>query len=160
MKKWIIFISVFTVSLCLFLSVFVLWKAGQPFSAEQAKAEQLALQEDKLAEVNDSEVYSGSNIYITVIGKDQSGEEKAVFIPDNLDDLNIEEVLLKKGISKIQAIETVEKEFKVKKVLHTKLGWEENNAVWEITFLSQNNKLNYVYLFFENGTWWKRILNL
>lgn len=160
MKKWVIFISVFTVSLCLILSLFVLWKAGQPFSVEQAKAEKLAIQEDKLAEVNDSEVYSGSNIYITVLGKDQSGEEKAVLIPASRDDLNIEEVLLKNGISKIQAIETVEKEFKVKEVLHTKLGWEQNNAVWEITFLSQNNKLNYVYLFFEDGTWWKRILNL
>lgn len=160
MKKWVIFISVFTVSLCLILSLFVLWKAGQPFSVEQAKAEKLALQEDKLTEVNDSEVYSGSNIYITVLGKDQSGEEKAVLIPANRDDLNIEEVLLKNGISKVQAIETVEKEFKVKEVLHTKLGWEQNNAVWEITFLSQNNKLNYVYLSFEDGTWWKRILNL
>lgn len=160
MKKWVIFISVFTVSLCLILSLFVLWKAGQPFSVEQAKAEKLALQEDKLTEVINSEVYSGSNIYITVLGKDQSGEEKAVLIPASRDDLNIEEVLLKNGISKIQAIETVEKEFKVKEVLHTKLGWEQNNAVWEITFLSQNNKLNYVYLFFEDGTWWKRILNL
>jgi len=160
MKKWIIFISVFTLSLSLIISVFVLWKAGKPFNNEKKQAEQTAISENKLQQVTNSEVYSGTNTYITVRGKDESGNEKAVFIPADSNDLDINEVFLKKGISKSQAKKAVEDEFEVKEVLHTKLGWEENNAVWEITFLNKNNKLNYVYLLFENGKWWKRILNL
>jgi uncharacterized protein YpmB len=160
MKRWIIFITVFILSLSLFISLFVIWKAGQPFSDELDKAEQLVIREEKLKEVSDSEVYSGSNTYVTIRGNDENGDGKAVFIPTTGKDLEIEEVLLKDGISKKQAIKAVETEFQVKEVLHTKLGWEQDNAVWEITFLNENDKLNYVYLLFENGKWWKRILNL
>ena len=160
MKRWIIFITVFILSLSLVISLFVIWKAGQPFSKEQDKAEQLVLSEKKLKVVTDSEVYSGSNTYVTVSGNDVKGNGKAVFIPITGKDLDIEEVLLKEGISKKQAIEAVQTEFKVKEILHTKLGWEQDNAVWEITFLNKNDKLNYVYLLFENGKWWKRILNM
>lgn len=160
MKRWIIFISVFILSLSVFISIFVIWKAGQPFSDAKAKAEQTAIDENKLDHVSGSEVYSGSTTYITVHGSSGNGDEKAVFIPVTGKNLEIEEVMLNEGISKKQAIKTVQDEFKVKEVLHTKLGWEENNAVWEITFLNENDKLNYVYLLFENGEWWKRILNL
>ena len=160
MKRWIIFISVFILSLSLVISLFVIWKAGQPFSDEKDKAEKLVLSEKKLTEVTDSEIYSGSNTYVTVRGNDVEGNGKAVFIPITGKDLAIEEVLLKDGISKKQAMETVQSEFKVKEVLHTKLGWEQDNAVWEITFLNENDKLNYVYLLFDNGKWWKRILNM
>jgi len=160
MKRWVIFISVFILSLSLFISIFVMWKAGQPFSDAKAKAEQTAVNENKLDRVTDSEVYSGSTTYITVHGFSNNGDEKAVFIPVGTKNNVIEEVLLNDGISKKQAIKTVQDEFKVKEVLHTKLGWEDNNAVWEITFLNETDKLNYVYLLFENGEWWKRILNL
>ena len=33
-------------------------------------------------------------------------------------------------------------------------------AVWEIIYLNDADKLNYVYILFEDGQWWKRILNL
>ena len=48
----------------------------------------------------------------------------------------------------------------VKQVLHTKLGYEEPGAVWEIAYINKSDKLNYVYILFEDGQWWKRILNL
>jgi uncharacterized protein YpmB len=159
MKKWFIFISVFILSLSLCISLFVLWKAGQPFKSAKQEAEQVAISEKKLSEVTDSQVYSSSNTYITVLGKDENGEEKAVFIPSS-QKLKVQEVLMKDGISKKEAIKAVEAEFEVKEVLHSKLGWEQKQAVWEITFLNEKDKLNYVYLFFENGKWWKRILNL
>ena len=160
MKRWIIFISVFILSLSLVISLFVIWKAGQPFSDEKDKAEQLVLSEKKLTDVTDSEIYSGTNTYVTVSGNDVEGNGKAVFIPITGKDVAIEEVILKDGISQKQAIEAVQNEFEVKEVLHTKLGWEQDNAVWEITFLNENDKLNYVYLLFDNGKWWKRILNM
>ncbi len=160
MKKWLIFISVFLFSLSLCISLFVIWKSGQPFSNERQRAEQLSVNGEKLTQVINSEVYSGSTTYVTVIGIDQDGEEKAVFVPTNRKHNVMKEVLLAEGISKKQAIDTVHDEFDVKEVLHTKLGWEQDNAVWEITFLNQNNQLNYVYLSFESGEWWKRILNL
>ena len=59
-----------------------------------------------------------------------------------------------------EAVQTVEEELDVNKVLHVSLGMEEVGPVWEVAFKSENGKLNYVYVLFENGHWWKRILNL
>ena len=52
------------------------------------------------------------------------------------------------------------KDMEVKEVLNTKLGMEDQTAVWEVVFLTKNDKLNYVYISAADGTIWKRILNL
>lgn len=160
MKKWITFIVVFILSLTICISLFVLWQAGKPFSNEKELAKEIALRENKLAQVSSAEVYSGTQSFVTVIGIDENGDDKAVFIPNSDQEVPIEEVFLKDGITEEQALQVVQDEFQIKQILHTKLGWEETNAVWEITFLNENDKLNYVYVMFENGKWWKRILNL
>lgn len=160
MKKWIIFIGVFTLSLTISISLFVLWQAGKPFSKQEEIAKETALRENKLAHVSTSEIYNGTQSFVTVIGIDGNGNDKAVFIPNSDQELPIEEVFLKDGITEEEALQVVQDEFVVKKILHTKLGWEDKNAVWEITFLNENDKLNYVYVMFKNGKWWKRILNL
>jgi len=110
MKKWITFIGVFVLSLTICISLFVLWKAGQPFSNQEDNAKQLALSEKKLAQVSSAEVYSGSNSYVTVIGIDENGEDKAVFIP-GIKEQQIEEIFLEKGITEEQAVKVVQDEF-------------------------------------------------
>jgi uncharacterized protein YpmB len=160
MKKWITFISVFVLSLAFLISLFVIWQSKLPFSKQEDRAVQIALDQKALAQVDDAVVYSGTNAYVTVFGMDENGEEKAVFIPTKTSKEPIEEVLLKDGITEKQAIKVVQEEFNVKEVLHTKLGLEDSKVVWEITFFNENDKLNYVYILFENGKWWKRILNL
>ena len=64
------------------------------------------------------------------------------------------------GISAEQAVANVKQELNVKKILHVTLGLEVEGPVWEVAFTSDNGKLNYVYVFFDTGQWWKRILNL
>lgn len=59
-----------------------------------------------------------------------------------------------------EAISEATRKGDVKEILHTKLGVEKPGVVWEITYLNKQDKLNYVYIMFENGQWWKRILNL
>ena len=61
---------------------------------------------------------------------------------------------------KVNRLAIFKKDTSAKEILHTKLGFEEPGAVWEITYISDSGKLNYVYLLFEDGNWWKRILNL
>jgi len=161
MKNWIIFISVFIVSLALVISILVIWKSDEPFDEIEEKAEKLAISSNSLAVVSDSYVYNGNKPYVTVFGEDEDGNEKAVFVPISLEEKSIQEVLLKDGVTKEQALSVLNSEEKVKEVLHIKLGYEEEvGAVWEITYTSGNEKLNYVYIIFEDGQWWKRILNL
>lgn len=160
MKNWLIFITVFIISLSLVLSVIILWKADAPFNEVEAQAEQLSVDDKLLALVTESYSYNSNQSYVTVFGVDEYGEEKAVFIPTSLEKDGIKEVFLKDGISREQALSVLENERKVKEVLHVKLGYEESGAVWEVTYLSDTGKLNYVYILFKDGQWWKRILNL
>lgn len=160
MKKRLIYSVVLLLVASLAISIFVLWKAGKPSNDIRKDAEELVLDTKHLAVVKDSYTYNGSKPYITVIGLDEYGDEKAVFVPITLDAELIQEVFLGKGISKQQALSVLSSEVNVKEILHTKLGFEEAGAVWEITYLNQSDKLNYVYILFEDGKWWKRILNL
>lgn len=83
-----------------------------------------------------------------------------MFVPKDDSKAKLEEVLMEDGTSEKEALYVVSKKDNVKEILHIKLGIEEPGVVWEITYLNQEDKLNYVYILFENGQWWKRILNL
>ena len=160
MKKRILYSTLFIFIACLAISVFVLWKASKPEYDIRKDAEAFALETKALAVVKDSYAYNGNNPYVTVLGVDEYGEEKAIFVPITLKEDAMQEVFLTDGITKEQAIAVLTNEVNVKEILHTKLGYEEAGAVWEITYKSKQDKLNYVYVLFEDGQWWKRILNL
>lgn len=160
MKNWIIFGVTFSASLVIVLIVGILWITASPFLDVQKKAEQLAISTDRLVEVEESYVYNGKSPYVTVFGKDEDGEEKALFIPINMKEEFIQTVSIADGVTAEEALSALNDEASVKEILHTKLGFEEVGAVWEITYINKQNTLNYEYILFEDGQWWKRILNL
>ena len=160
MKNWLIFVVIFIASLALVITSLVLWKADAPFNDMEQQAEELAISSKALAVVSDSYIYNGNKPYITVFGVDEYGKKKAIFVPISLEEDLIQEVLLQDGITEEQALSVISNETNVKQILHTKLGYEEAGAVWEISYINEADKLNYVYILFEDGQWWKRILNL
>ncbi|MDN4608711.1 DUF5590 domain-containing protein [Sporosarcina highlanderae] len=159
MMNWVKFIVAFLLFLTLFITVIVLYNANKPFSSVQNKAETIAMKNGSLQSVDHAEIYNGTISMITVYGKDADGIKKAVFVDEKTEKV-LDEVVLKDGIDAQTAVETVKSELQMKKILHVALGLEEGHPVWEVAFKSENGKLNYVYVFFENGEWWKRILNL
>ena len=160
MKNWLIFVVIFIASLALVITSLVLWKADAPFNDMEQQAEELAISSKALAVVSDSYIYNGNKPYITVFGVDEYGKKKAIFVPISLEEDLIQEVFLQEGITEEQALSVISNETNVKEILHTKLGYEEAGAVWEISYINEADKLNYVYILFEDGQWWKRILNL
>lgn len=160
MKNWIKFFAIFLPILALSLIAIVGWKSFSPFHSVEKTAKAAVLNNNQLATVTDTYVYQGKQSYVTVIGKDDKGKKKAIFVSQNNSKEKPAEVFLKDGISKKEAISEATKKGSVKKILHTKLGLEKPGVVWEITYLNNQDKLNYVYIMFENGQWWKRIMNL
>ena len=159
MVNWIKFIVVFLLALTSVIAVTVLYNAGKPLSAANKVAIESALSSGQLVSVSSAESFNGTVPMVTVFGVDADGEEKAVFVDGQSAD-GFEEVKLADGISAEQAVANVQQELTVKKVLHVRLGLEAEGPIWEVAFTSDNDKLNYVYVFFDNGQWWKRILNL
>lgn len=160
MKNWIVFGVVFITSLVLTITALVLWKAEAPFNELENAAEDLAISSKSLAIITDSYVYNGHKPYITVFGVDEYGKEKALFVPISLEKDLIQEVFLQDGITKEQALSVLSNETNVKEIFQTKLGYEEAGVVWEVIYLNDADKLNYVYVLFEDGQWWKRISNM
>jgi uncharacterized protein YpmB len=159
MLNWIKFIVVFLLTLTVVITITVLVNANKPISDAKKAAIDSALESGQLVSVSSAEIFNGTESFVTVFGKGKDGSKKAVFVDGKLDG-DFEEVLLADGISAKKAIANVQQELKVKTVLHVTLGMEEEGPVWEVAFKGENGKLNYVYVFFEDGQWWKRILNL
>lgn len=159
MLNWIKFIVAFLLALTSVITVTVLYNADKPFSLAEKTAIESAMTSGQLVSVSSAEIFNGTDSIVTVFGMDANGDETAVFVNGNPED-GFQEVKLADGISAEKAVANVKQELDVKKVLHVTLGVEEEGPVWEVVFKSDNGKLNYVYLFFENGQWWKRILNL
>lgn len=159
MLNWIKFIVVFLLVLTSIITITVLYNAGKPFSVATKAAIESALSSGQVVSVSSAELFNGTVPMVTVFGEDADGEETAVFVNPQWKD-GFEEVKLADGISAEQAVANVTQELNVKKILHVTLGIEVEGPVWEVAFTSDNDKLNYVYVFFDTGQWWKRILNL
>lgn len=76
MKNWLIFITVFLLSLTLVISILVIWKADEPFDEIEKQASDLAISSDHLKFVSDGYVYNGNEPYITLFGEDEQGKKK------------------------------------------------------------------------------------
>ncbi|WP_438318507.1 cell wall elongation regulator TseB-like domain-containing protein [Sporosarcina sp. FA9] len=160
MLNWIKFFTVFLLALTSVIVVTIFISAYKPIASVKTTAIENAIRSKQIVEVEYAQPYNGIQTFVTVFGLDSKGERKAVFIDANRKDASYKEVNLADGISADIAIEMVSKELEIKKMLHVKLGMEEVGPVWEVAFKNENDKLGYVYVLFEDGQWWKRILNL
>ncbi|MCM3756892.1 DUF5590 domain-containing protein [Sporosarcina aquimarina] len=161
MVNWIKFFVIFLFTLTVAFTSFVFYKAYQPASTLKENATNRVLDAGLLVEADRAEVYNGTTSLTVVYGKDEKGVSKAVFVNEKAksdEDLNV--IALKKGITAKQALSSVKQEMNVNKLIHVKLGEEDDAAVWEVAFKNEANKLNYVYVSFSDGQWQKRILNL
>ncbi|WP_172369375.1 DUF5590 domain-containing protein [Sporosarcina jiandibaonis] len=159
MLNWIKFITVFLIALATIIVITVFYNANKPLAVSTEAAAKAALESGQLVSVNSVQPYNGAQAFMVVFGIDENGEEIAVFVDDYAED-GFKSLKVEDGITAKEAIQTVREELTIAKVLHVSLGIEEEEPVWEVAFTGENGKLNYVYVFFESGQWWKRILNL
>ncbi len=158
MRQWITFILGFLSFLAVAIIILVLFLGNKPYSETEGQAIDRAKSEQLIEEVERAYVYTNTSASVTVLGTNNKGELTAVFVPAG--EGKIQTTLLDDKITAQQAREIALEEMDVKKILHTKLGMESEGPVWEIAFLNEEDSLNYVYLTADDGTWWKRILNL
>ncbi len=144
--------------LAIVLTILILILGNKPFSDVEKGAIAQVENENLLTEINRAYVYSSDQKSVTVIGTDSEGKLKAVFVPMSGQELS--ETALDDKITAQEARGIALKDMQVKEVLNTKLGMEKDTAVWEVVFLTENDKLNYVYITAADGSIWKRILNL
>lgn len=160
MKSWIKFFAIFFVMLAVVLTVLVTIKAYAPYHSATQEAKDVVLKERLLKTVDKSYVYNSTNHYVTVIGKNDKNQSTAVVLNQDQPKAKKEVIELSKGVTEKEAIKIATEGQKVKKVLHVHLGIEKPGLVWEVAFENNRDELNYVYVVFETGQWWKKITNL
>lgn len=160
MKSWIKFFAIFFVLLAVTITLLVTIKAYSPYHTAKQDAKDVVLNEKLLKTVDKSYVYNSTNHYVTVIGKNEKNQPTAVIVNQDQPKAKKQVIQLSKGITEKEAIKTATEGQKVKKVLHVQLGMEKPGPVWEVAFKNNQDELNYVYVVFETGQWWKKITNL
>lgn len=159
MKSWIKFFAIFFVMLAVVLTVLVTIKAYAPYHSATQEAKDVVLKERLLKTVDKSYVYNSTSHYVTVIGKNDKNQSTAVVLNQDQSKAKKEVIELSKGVTEKEAIKIATEGQKVK-VLHVHLGIEKPGPVWEVAFENNRDELNYVYVVFETGQWWKKITNL
>lgn len=161
MLNWVKFISAFLLTLITVIVIFIFVNAYKPIGDLKEWAENEVRRTQQIETVYDVQPYQGTSSLVTVFGKNDAGENVAVFVAKTDEQQSqYKEVKLADGITAEDAMKAVKKDQKVDKVLHVLLGMEKDQPIWEVAFKNQNGKLNYMYLNFENGDWTKKILNL
>ena len=158
MKKWIALI-IFLLIILITASSVIYINAREPMKDARGYAEHIAKTKAKIVTVDEFYLYNGSSTYYVVTGERENGKKIIVWVPED----KKETVIVKNmadGISKDQAKAKLMKEENPKKILRVRLGMEKKLPVWELSYLDDRSKLNYYYIHFESGKWWRKIENL
>jgi uncharacterized protein YpmB len=158
MKKWITIIITAAVILTGIASILLYHSARGPVEKKFDVAAKRVLNETEMKKIEKTTIYHGSKSYTVITGEDKDGEKAVAFVPEKKG-----EIIVRKwadGISKEQAINKLKDEKHPEKILSVRLGHESVGPVWEITYLDKQKNLNYFYLLFSDGEWWKKIENL
>ncbi len=158
MLNWIKFLVVFLSSLALTLLAILYYNASKPYKVIEKEAVAFVLNESHLQRTDDVEVYNGNEQYVVVYGVDDKETQRAILLTPEMK--FVQSVDLTKGTSKAEAVKKVYDTGEMNKLIHAKLGLENDQLIWEITYKGKDQRLNYVYVQVKDGTWWKRILNV
>lgn len=151
MKKWLILVV--GVILVVVLFSLTVYKQVQNNKTEGfSEAIEKALEATSLVEVNETSTYSRNESFVVIDGLDEDGNEIYVFVPD--EDGEMIEIDAEDGITAEDAIQIVENDQKVSKILSTQIGIEDEKPLWEITYLDDKERLVYYYLDFKTGDYW------
>ncbi|KIL48903.1 hypothetical protein KP77_21140 [Jeotgalibacillus alimentarius] len=154
MKKWILLmIAIITVFIACILIIFNAAKNQVNNQLDIAEAAAM----DEGISVEKSYHYYGSAPYSVVEGT-SDGVEKLFFLPENGEEPVIIDAA--DGVDQEQVLNMLEADDNPQKILSSKIGMEPVGAVWEVIYEDEDELLNYYYVKFESGEWWRTIRNL
>ncbi|WP_368849613.1 cell wall elongation regulator TseB-like domain-containing protein [Streptococcus handemini] len=132
------------VSVLIFSFLYILEASAKPFLEGQQHAEQIAVDYAGVTSIASVARYTGETSYYSVSGKNQSGEDILVLIPESSSDILVYKAV--DGISQEEAKATA-KENGAGKITKVTFGYAKNQPIWEV-----KSGQAYYIISFENGT--------
>ncbi|NRG43200.1 DUF5590 domain-containing protein [Bacillus sp. CRN 9] len=148
MKK-IIIISMIVVVVMIGLSGKVYMNAVEPVKDVKAEAVKRAEKEVNLTDTNRFSLYNGNETIYVIDGKLKNGDDVYAWVPEGKGDITVKKKT--DGISKEEAVQSLLNEKKPTEIIAVRLGMEKNIPLWEISYRTKGNLLNYYMIDFETG---------
>ncbi len=157
-KKHLLIIGITFVLIA--VTVVILYNNAQkPYEKTKETALQQLQDTMSLTEVEKVYLYNGTTAYYTGTGKNKSGKRVAVWLArDGKSDPVV--LPLDEGITEKEARALFKEEAGSVEILSLTLGIENKTPVWLFTFKSETGGLNYYFLTFTDGKWWKKVENI
>ncbi|MBM7645260.1 uncharacterized protein YpmB [Scopulibacillus daqui] len=150
MKKWG-FIAGIVILICVWQSWLIYHRASSYEGTAAQKAVAEAKKQYHISKIKDVSYYNGKQSYHVIRSVDKSGKDVYIWVPYKKDGKMFKEYV-KDGLTKQEALQAFSKlNYDVRKIVSVRLGIDNNQPVWEITFTDHNKEYNYVYLYFKDG---------
>lgn len=157
-KKWALIIGIPV--LIIAIAVIILYNNAQkPYEEAKEKAARQLEEKASLSQTDDVYVYHSTETVYAATGQDQNGQNVAVWLSEKE---GSEPVVrpLEEGVTEKEARALFREEAGDAALLSVTLGMEQKTPVWLFLFENENGRLNYYYLSFTDGTWWKKVENI
>ncbi|MGM7721952.1 DUF5590 domain-containing protein [uncultured Metabacillus sp.] len=155
MKKKTITTLIITVSILFIIGILVFSTtyntAREQYASGHEQSKALALEKGKLSSVGTIETYYGQQKFHVMTGENSNGDKVYAWVMQSEKD---QQVIVKKqssGITKKQAITTVQKEYNPVKIIDVKLGMDEGIPIWEVKYVDESNRYTFDLVNFYDG---------
>ncbi|CZQ82073.1 cell wall elongation regulator TseB-like domain-containing protein [Trichococcus ilyis] len=158
MKKNIIVGAIVILFLMIVGSYTIFYRSQQPIMQAQKEATAIAEENANIQKVQDFYWFNGSETYFTIAGIDDNNEELYVIIKKDGGEttiLNTAEVITE---SEAKSITQADKS--PERILEARLGMENEEPVWEVTYKNTNDTIGYYLISAISGKWLKDIENI
>lgn len=158
MKKRYIILPV-SLLLVIIFAVFLLDNSLAPYTEARADAFDHAKTYTPLKERKNYYHYNGNQgTYLTVTGYDEKGRFMAAIIEQSTGHIDL--YGLNQIISEEEAAQLFQQAMPKNEIQQIRIGKENDQSIWEISYKTPGGRMGYYYLSLENGTWLKTIDNL
>lgn len=116
-------------SVLTFSCLYILESASRPFATVEKYAVAVAKKYASVNDISQVTIYNGKETYFNVQGKNQSGQDVYVLVPEKSSEIFVYQVA--EGISRLDAEQRAQ-ENGAKTIEKTVLGYQDEHAVWEV----------------------------
>lgn len=147
--KWIILVFLLTIAAFLTYATILYNGIQKDKHAGFSETEKIVLRETDLVEINDIKRYHGEFAYHIVFGQTEDNEHKIVFIPLTNKEQDLITVDQNEIISQQTLKNQLKKECDTCKIISIIPGIEENELLWELTYVDASDRyvLEYVSIY-------------
>ena len=153
--KWFLSSVLLVIIICFVYGIFLYYNIQKDKTAGFSETKEMILQDTELVNIQNIERYHGESSYHVVFGETEESEKKIVFVPLEKDKENKEDLIIidQTEITSKEAMQSQwQKQCDNCELVKITPGIENNEPLWEITYIDNSKRYVLEYLSIYDGT--------